>query len=243
MRYLIPFAQAIIFLMLSVIFSPLRAQSDKATEDTAIKMTMEVLVTDHQDNPREGEEIIFIDETTDKKFTGITNKEGKFDIQLPGGSTYMIKIAGIGKEQEYQTFSIPEIQDNKRYGKSRFTIQYEPPKIFTLDNVYFDVNKSTLRDESYEELNELLDYLQRRPDIRIEIAGHTDNVGSEENNMELSQHRANEVKKYLVNKGIDAERIEAKGYGETIPVAENSTKEGRQKNRRTEVHIISEGEE
>jgi len=82
--------------------------------------------------------------------------------------------------------------------------------------------------------------MKRRKNIEVEIAGHTDNTGSEEDNLKLSQRRADRVKKYLINEGIDARRIKAKGYGENQPVAGNNTKEGKQKNRRTEVRIIGE---
>ena len=77
-----------------------------------------------------------------------------------------------------------------------------------------------------------------KEDERYEISGHTDNVGKDADNLKLSQERAEAVKAYLVKKGIKASRIVAKGYGATRPVAENTTPEGRQKNRRTELLII-----
>ena len=124
------------------------------------------------------------------------------------------------------------------FSKSQFLIKYDPPKVYTLDHVYFDVNKASLRKASFSELDELVSYLKRREHIRVEIAGHTDNVGSKEANQELSERRAKRVKQYLLKKGIAADRVKAKGYGEDRPVAGNNSKEGRQKNRRTEVHIL-----
>jgi outer membrane protein OmpA-like peptidoglycan-associated protein len=79
-----------------------------------------------------------------------------------------------------------------------------------------------------------------KPNYVIEIGGHTDNVGKDESNITLSQNRANAIKQYLVKKGINADRIIAKGYGESQPIATNDTDEGRQKNRRTEIKIIKE---
>lgn len=231
---------AILIVVISLLLQVINVQPVYAQQDSVPKMTMEVLVMDYDNNPRQGEEITFVDTLTHTSYTGVTNENGRFVVHLPGGTPFLVKIAAIGKEQRYQTFRTPQLQRNQQYGKSLYTIKYEPPKVITLDNVYFDVNKASLRQESYAELKELLEYLERRKKVRIEIAGHTDNTGEEEANLRLSQRRAESVKQYLVRKGIDPSRIVAKGYGESQPVAMNNTKEGRQKNRRTEVRIIKE---
>ncbi len=231
-----------VFLIICMYSNKIYSQEDKDEQKTPQKLGMEVLVVDHQDNPREGEKIIFVDQESQREYSGITNEEGKFKIKLPGGRTYKAKIEGIGMKQDYQTFTMPDPGKGQVMGTSRFKIKYEPPKVYTLDNVYFDVGKATLREESYAELDELVNYLKRREDIRVEIAGHTDNTGTKEDNLKLSQRRAERVEDYLISKGIDARRIDPKGYGEDQPIASNKTKEGRQKNRRTEVHIISEEE-
>jgi outer membrane protein OmpA-like peptidoglycan-associated protein len=109
-----------------------------------------------------------------------------------------------------------------------------------LNDVLFDNAKSTLRPESSKELNQLAEYLNLKKTLVIEIAGHTDNVGRPEANQKLSEDRANSVRQYLIKKGIAAERLIAKGYGDTVPVEDNSTAAGKQKNRRTEVRIVSE---
>jgi len=228
------------FLILLGIPLHLFSQTENNDQKASRTITMEVIVTDHQNNPRQGEKIIFVDNESKKEFSGVTDESGKFEIKLPGGRTYIAKIEGVGQEQKYQTFTMPEVKEGQSYGKTRFTIKYEPPKVYTLDNVYFDIGKANLRKASFTELNELVSYMKRRKNIEIEIAGHTDNTGAKKDNLKLSQQRADRVKKYLINKGIDARRINAKGYGENQPVAGNNTKEGRQKNRRTEVRIISE---
>jgi len=87
-------------------------------------------------------------------------------------------------------------------------------------------------------VDELVDYLKRKEDEKIELGGHTDNVGKAEANLVLSTARANTVRAYLLEKGIAPERVTAKGYGMTMPVAENTTAEGRGLNRRTEVKIL-----
>jgi len=89
-------------------------------------------------------------------------------------------------------------------------------------------------------LNDLVDALKLKTTMVVEIAGHTDNVGNKTVNQLLSEQRAMSVKNYLSKKGIDSKRIIAKGYGDTVAVADNDTEEGRQQNRRTEVRIISE---
>jgi outer membrane protein OmpA-like peptidoglycan-associated protein len=225
-----------VILLNSMFSHQMYSQEDKT--ESQQKITMEVLVVDYQNNPRDGEKIIFVDKATQREYSGVTNEDGTFTIKLPGGKTYMAKIEGVGTEQDYQTFTMPQPKKGQVMGKTRFTIKYDPPKVYTLDNVYFDVGKATLREESHAELNELVDYMKRREDIRVEIAGHTDNTGSKEDNLKLSQRRAEKVEDYLISKGIDARRIDPKGYGEDQPIASNKTKEGRQKNRRTEVHII-----
>jgi outer membrane protein OmpA-like peptidoglycan-associated protein len=112
------------------------------------------------------------------------------------------------------------------------------PGAITLLNVYFDTNKSELKPESNEAMDRLLALLASNDKIKIEVNGHTDDVGNDENNMKLSQDRANAVRDLLIRRGIEPERIRAIGYGESKPVASNSTSEGKAKNRRTEFIIL-----
>ena len=107
---------------------------------------------------------------------------------------------------------------------------------FEVKNIYFDFGKATLTSQSKAELDKLYD-IMNRSEIVVEFGGHTDNVGSDETNQNLSQERVNSVKAYLVDKGINGARIAAVGYGESQPVATNETDEGRQKNRRVELKI------
>ena len=109
--------------------------------------------------------------------------------------------------------------------------------VVTLKNVFFDFDRSELKPESFVELNKLADYLKKNA-IRIEIGGHTDDQGSEEYNDRLSENRAKAVYDYLIQKGIPAERLQYKGYGMRLPVADNGTEEGRAANRRTEFKIV-----
>lgn len=110
-----------------------------------------------------------------------------------------------------------------------------------LRNIYFDFDKWSFKNESYNELNKLERMMQQNPNIQVEISGHTDNIGTKAYNMFLSRKRAEAVKDFLTGKGIDARRIKASGYGESRPLASNDDeREGRELNRRVEFLVIGE---
>jgi outer membrane protein OmpA-like peptidoglycan-associated protein len=109
-----------------------------------------------------------------------------------------------------------------------------------LENVYFDTNKATLKPESYASLDEAGGILAKWPQLRIEVAGHTDSQGDEAYNQDLSQRRAQAVLDYLLGKfPLTAEQFSVKGYGESAPIADNGTKEGRAQNRRVELKVLN----
>lgn len=198
-----------------------------------------VFVSDFKNKSRSGEQIILISQKTGKQFTGVSDKDGKFSIQLPAGDTFIIKVKTIVDSTKYGIIGIPALNEGE-YFSEPFTlrVKFEPARSYTLDNVYFDFGKYTLRPESFKELDELFSYLKLKTEMKIEIAGHTDNVGKDVDNLKLSQQRAEAIRQYLIKKGITPARITAKGYGATQPIADNTTDEGRQKNRRTEVRIL-----
>lgn len=113
----------------------------------------------------------------------------------------------------------------------------ETEKSIKLNNIYFDFDKYDLKSESFGELDRIYKFLTSNPNIKIEISAYTDSKGSDEYNLNLSQKRAQSVVNYLIGKGIDADRLIAKGYGKANPVADNSTEEGRALNRRVEMKI------
>lgn len=106
-----------------------------------------------------------------------------------------------------------------------------------IESLQFNVNSSNINPSSYDELNRLAKIMQEDPDLRLIIRGHTDNTGNPNNNLELSVNRANAVKDYLVQQGVEVGRIAAFGYGETRPIASNDTEEGRETNRRVELDL------
>ncbi|MBX2973517.1 MAG: OmpA family protein, partial [Flavobacteriales bacterium] len=107
-----------------------------------------------------------------------------------------------------------------------------------LRNIFFNTASYELLPTSNAELDKLVKLLQANPSLRIELGGHTDNVGADAANLTLSDQRAKAVRDYVIGKGIEGTRITAKGYGETKPVATNDTEEGRALNRRTEVTVL-----
>jgi len=109
--------------------------------------------------------------------------------------------------------------------------------ILSMSDILFDVNKATLKADLKTSLAKVAGILSVYQQFNVSIEGNTDNTGSAEHNMKLSQQRADNVKAFLVEQGIDAARLDAKGLGMTMPIADNSTKEGRQKNRRVDLVI------
>lgn len=112
-------------------------------------------------------------------------------------------------------------------------------KIIALKGVTFEFNKTRLRPDAMTILDWALDILKKYPDMKVEVAGHTDSIGSDEYNQELSEGRANAVRTYFIEKGIAEAQLTAKGYGESEPVDSNETEEGRERNRRTELRILN----
>ena len=107
-----------------------------------------------------------------------------------------------------------------------------------LNNIFYDFDKTTLRQESISELGRLVSLMNENPTLKIELSSHTDSKGTDEYNQKLSQSRAQSVVDYLISKEINKERLVAKGYGESTPIAINDTDEGRQLNRRSEFKIL-----
>jgi OOP family OmpA-OmpF porin len=110
---------------------------------------------------------------------------------------------------------------------------------WVIRDLKFDYNKWDIKPEYYAPLNRGLEVLKMNPTMKIEVQGHTDSKGSDQYNLDLSQKRANAVRDYLISKGVDADRLTAKGLGESTPIATNDTPEGRAENRRVEFKPIS----
>lgn len=135
------------------------------------------------------------------------------------------------------------VKQNTVYRPIKTDIRLDTLKVgqaYTINNIYYSTNSAELDPRSEIVIDEFVEYLKANPKVKIEIHGHTDNVGNEKSNLALSTDRASTVKKLIVNRGIEEFRIVAsKGFGSTKPVADNSTEAGRGKNRRTEFLIVA----
>lgn len=163
---------------------------------------------------------------------------GKYLVSLPSGKNYGIAVKHPDYLFHSENFDVPANSDYQEIEKNIALKKVAVGAKIILRNIFFDFDKSSLRPESTAELERLIALLNELSHMRIEISGHTDNKGSDEYNQKLSQSRAKAVVDYLVAHGIDAKRLEFKGYGEAQPIVENETEEGRQLNRRTEFKIL-----
>lgn len=128
---------------------------------------------------------------------------------------------------------IPEVIE------TQVVVEKEAEQKWVLVGVNYDFNKASLKSESYPILFHAVQVLLQNPDVRVEIQGYTDNIGSEEYNMKLGQRRAQTVKDYLVARGISADRLSVRSFGESQPIADNKTAEGRSINRRVEFKVLN----
>ncbi|MDJ1502201.1 OmpA family protein [Xanthocytophaga agilis] len=156
---------------------------------------------------------------------------------------YIVSVEQNGYMFENLEVTVPGMSEMEQLIRRDVKLQKLKVGFVTvLHNIYFDFNKTSFKIDSYKELNKLARLLKENPSYRVEIAGHTDNVGSNDYNQQLSHRRAVAVVNYLISRRVDASRLTAQGYGETQPMASNDDeKEGREFNRRTEFKIISEG--
>lgn len=175
---------------------------------------------------------IFDQSTNNKIFESMSDRiEGDFVAFLPEGGSY-----GLSVRKDGYLFYTKEI---KQAGDS-ILVAMQPivlGNVTRVDNLFFDTDKDRILAKSYAVIEHLYDFLKQNPKVKIEIVGHTDNVGQEKHNQDLSERRAASLKRALVDKGIAESRISTHGEGSSKPVASNATEEGRAQNRRVEVVI------
>lgn len=175
--------------------------------------------------------------------TATTNPTtGEYKIVLPYGQKYSMRAVAPDFIAEGENIDLSDSTATKGFmeitNKSLKLIPIEEGQIVRLNNIFFATGKSTLSSESFPELNRIAISMTENKTLAIELGGHTDNTGSAEFNIKLSQDRADSVREYLIGKGIEPDRVGSKGYGETVPVAKNDTPEGQQQNRRVEFKIL-----
>ena len=169
-----------------------------------------------------------------------TDERGDYLITLPVGKDYVLNVNRKGYLFFSDNFLLSQRAPDSTYEKDIPLQPIEVNASIVLKNIFFETNKFQLDPKSQAELDKIIQLLTDNPTLKIEISGHTDNVGKPSDNLSLSNNRAKSVVTYLIGKGIVPQRLVAKGYGETKPVAGNTTEEGRAKNRRTELKVISQ---
>lgn len=168
-----------------------------------------------------------------------TGTAGEYEVAVPAGRTYSVMVKSEGYMTEYDNIEVPIEKKGQVISKDLGLNSLAVGNKIILKNIFYDFNKATLRSGSKIELERLIEVLKENPGMRIEISSHTDNKGSAEYNLNLSVDRSKSVVTYLISKGIEASRLENKGYGLSQPIASNDTEAGRQMNRRTEFRILS----
>jgi len=164
---------------------------------------------------------------------------GKYLVSLPSGKNYGIAVKKDGYLFHSENFDLMTSQQFQEVIINVALKQIDIGQSIILKNIFFDFDKATIRMESANELDRLIKLLTDNPTLKIELGSHTDSKGSDDYNQKLSQSRSQSVVNYLIGKGILTDRLVAKGYGETVPVATNDTELGRQENRRTDFKILS----
>ncbi|HEU4718491.1 MAG TPA: OmpA family protein [Bacteroidia bacterium] len=189
-----------------------------------------------------GAKFDLIDLATGKTF--ITSKSdaanGEFLVCLPTNKDYALNVNSPGFLFYSETFRLKESPDPDKPFIMNVPLQpIDTGAVVELKNVFFETGKFDLRPESKAELDKAVAWLLANPDVKVEISGHTDNVGDKKSNMTLSTNRAKAVYDYLVAHGVPASRMTYKGYGDTKPKVDNDTPEHRQMNRRVEMKITA----
>ncbi len=184
--------------------------------------------------------IEIVDNEKNEKIVELTSNEatGKFVASLPAGKNYGLSVNKEGYMFHSENFNIADTSEFENIKKEVLLQPIEVGTKIVLKNIFFDYDKATLRESSYAELNKVIEILNKNPKLVIEISGHTDNRGSMEYNLNLSRERAKSVVDYLIDHGIDPDRLKYKGYAFKQPIADNDTEKGRQLNRRVEFTVL-----
>jgi outer membrane protein OmpA-like peptidoglycan-associated protein/tetratricopeptide (TPR) repeat protein len=211
---------------------------DRIQVDTSI--TMKGRITDSENKKPVVAKLELIDPDLSKAVaTSISDTGGHYSIKVPEPKQYGVEIVAKGYLLYLDVVDLKGESYMKDYIRD---FQLEPVEVgakVILKNIFFEFGKAALKPESYAELDNVVKLLQNNEGVRLEISGHTDNVGSLKTNMKLSEDRAKAVVEYLISKGIASSRLEYKGYAYTQPIAPNTTEAGRAQNRRVEFKVLS----
>jgi outer membrane protein OmpA-like peptidoglycan-associated protein len=187
-----------------------------------------------------GAVISLVDNETQSVITRINSnpQTGDFELVIPHGGNYGVSTEKDGYLFNSINFNLPQFAEYQEIDTHILMVKAEVGSKVVLKNIFFDVGKSDLKNESIAELEKMKMLLESSPHLKIQINGHTDNTGNDATNMVLSLKRAEAVVQYLITKGIENTRAIAKGFGSQRPLVSNDDEqEGREINRRTEVEI------
>jgi outer membrane protein OmpA-like peptidoglycan-associated protein len=151
---------------------------------------------------------------------------------------YVISIKKKGFATESKFLAVNELANRQPMRLDWKPQELKVGKTFPLNDINFSTNAYNLNDTSKAIINEFIEFLKENPTVKIAINGHTDNINDNSSNLILSENRAKSVYEYVIQQGIDKNRLSYKGFGESQPIASNDKPEGRAKNRRTEFLII-----
>ena len=164
-------------------------------------------------------------------------ESGEFLATLPAGKSYGLTVSKEGYLFYSQNFTLIGNLEKQAFNMDVYLQKIEIGKMVILNNIFFETNKYDLLPESMAELQQLILFLRENPTVSIEIGGHTDKIGEDQSNLILSRDRAKIVYEYLIKNKIPLKNLSFKGYGESQPVSDNNTEQGRKNNRRTEFKI------
>ncbi len=217
-------------------------QLAKSLKPSAVTMISGRVLNSKTNEPIPGVKIFFENLATGAE-VGIASSDprnGFYQIVLPSQNRYGYLAVKDGFISVNDNIDLTSQSEYQQITRDLYLTPIEVGESITLKNIFFDFNKAVLRKESYYELNRLAKLLSTNPNLKVEISGHTDSLGTASYNDKLSQKRAEAVVAYLTTKsGADASRITLKHYGESTPASSNSTAKGRQLNRRVEFKILA----
>jgi flagellar motor protein MotB/tetratricopeptide (TPR) repeat protein len=185
-------------------------------------------------------ELTLIDLSSGKKIaeTSSNPSDGEFLVCLPSGKSYAFNVSLPGYLFYSGHFDLPSGETLDAYQQDVMLQPIRAGKSVILENIFFETGSFQLSASSLYELNRLVELLNKNPNLKLKVSGHTDNVGDAKANLALSENRAKSVVTYLESKGVARERLKSTGYGNTKPIAPNDTESGRKKNRRTEFTVL-----
>jgi len=179
-----------------------------------------------------------------RRILKIVSKEEYNDWLAGQESTYMTTVRGKDNDPRLGQLLDIEIKERAKELKADFANALASEdvldKTILLKHVFYNTGSAALSDLSKYELDNLTNIMKANSNVKVELGGHTDSQGDDVSNLSLSQNRAQNVMNYLLNKGLDSSRLNFTGYGETMPIGDNGTDEGREQNRRTELRIVSQ---